>query len=674
MTFLDPTALALAAGLTVPALVAMYFLKLKRTARVVPSTLLWKRAVEDLHVNAPFQRLRSSLLLLLQLLVLLVAALALGKPMFQTAERHEDTLIILVDQSASMNVKEADGRSRLDLAKEQARLRVDNMSDHARAMLIAFCDRATVISSFDTNKDALKRLIDSIPATESTTNLGEAMSLAEAYTQNIIIGGEETGADVAPESSAPPATVFLITDGRIEDAEQVALQKFDKERIHVANVGQRVDNVGIVAMDARRNYERPEILEVAATVENFGPDPVTVDAVLYVDGDSLDVQTVALEGRRPAVGDGDAGGGAGARESIGVAAFDPVEFGGGGVVQVTLRVDDALPADDRAWTILDPPRHVRVLLVTEGSLPLEDVLPTLPIELVKMTPAEYEAADEKDLQSGERSLYDVVIMERHSTARLPHGNYFFWAAVPRIEGIAAGEPIRDEIVVNWDETHPLLRHVAVETLFVLEWLRLSVPPEAVSVIEGESSPILTYFVHGASQYLVSAFSLTVDDADGTAWLNTRWVATVDFVVFMQNAVQFLSSNVALRGARTVRPGEPVTMPSAPGTERIQVIRPDGSVDMVTATTYQKFHYAATRQTGIYRADPGVAGHDRFAVNLFNFVESDVSPATAVTIGTERIDSQAGQIDVNEPAWPYLLVVMLAVLIFEWVVYNRRVLV
>ncbi len=56
MGFLSPWVIAIAAGVTVPPLVALYFLKLKRDVRVVPSTLLWKKAIEDLRVNSPFQR------------------------------------------------------------------------------------------------------------------------------------------------------------------------------------------------------------------------------------------------------------------------------------------------------------------------------------------------------------------------------------------------------------------------------------------------------------------------------------------------------------------------------------------------------------------------------------------------------------------------------------------
>ncbi len=680
MNFLNPAAIAIAAGLTIPPLIALYFLKLKRTVRPVPSTLLWKRSVEDLQVNSPFQRLRRSLLLLLQLLVLIVAAFALGKPMFQTVDTHEGTIIILIDQSASMAVVEADGVSRLQKAKEQARLCVENMSDDARAMVIAFCDRATVVSSFDTDKRALMRKIDSIKQTQSRSSLAEAVSLAEAYAQNIMIGTEEAGSEIAPESAAPPASVFLFTDGRIEDADAIALQRFDVDKIRMTTVGTRSDNVGVIAMDARRHYEHPEVLEVAATVQNFGDKPVAFDAVLYVDGQNVDIQVVELDAA-PASGAPRAAGfdprGRSRRlkpadYSRRVVAFDQIEFEGHGTVEVVLRVDDALAADDRAWAVIEGPRHLRVLLVTEGNLFLENVLATLPLDHIRMTGPEYEAAADNVLMEDERSAFDVVIMDRHSTSRLPQGNYFFFGAVPLIEGVGAGQMIDGQVIFNWDDTHPILRHVAVESLDVYEWLDLTLPPEAVSLVDGETSPVIAYLTRDASQFLICAFSLITEDDVGNLLMNTYWVAGVDFVVFMQNAVQYLAANVATIGKKSVAPGQPVTLPIPKVSGEVTIHRPDGVDDRVPAAGYHTIHYARTRRVGPYRLEPGIAGDDVFAVNLFNAVESRIEPLSRLTMAADSVEGQAGAVEVNEPAWPYLLLAILGLLLVEWIVYNHRV--
>ncbi|MCH8148066.1 MAG: VWA domain-containing protein [Planctomycetes bacterium] len=679
MSFLSPATIALAAGLTVPPLIALYFLKLKRSVRMVPSTLLWKKSVEDLHVNSPFQRLRSSVLLLLQLLILLLAALALGKPMLEMALAHESTIIILVDQSASMAVMEADGRTRLDMAKHQAKRVIDGMDEDSRAMVIAFCDRATVVSSFDTDRQALKRKIESIEQTQSASSLGEAMSLAEAYTQNIIIGSDEAGADRAPDSVAPPATVFIFTDGRVEDADKVTLQKFDVDNIHVTSVGKRADNVGIIAMNARRNYETPEILEVSTTIENFGPDPVALDAVLYIDGENVDVQSIELGPLPDAPGLGEEDHDSPvptkrteAADSVGVIAFDEIEFGGGGTVEVVLRIDDALSADNRAWSIIDEPRHVQVLLVSGGNWFLDSVLQTLPLTVEKMTPAQYEQADERDIQDGDRSRFDVVIFDDHSTARLPQGNYFFWGGIPTLDGLSRKDIIANEVIFNWDETHPVLRYVGVEALYVYEWHRLVLPPEAVSIIDGQSSPVLAYLSRDASQYLISAFSLIAYDEKGRPLMNTKWVTTADFVVFMQNTIQFLSGTTSIGARKSVRPGSPITLPIPGHSDEIKVHRPDGVVDRVPAVGFDNIHYARTRQVGVYRLDPGLSGNDVFAVNLFNEVESHVRPAEALALGAVTLTTKAASIQVNRPAWSYFLFGLLVLLLLEWVIYNQRI--
>src|SRR5256885_8820889 len=101
-TFLNPWFAAAAAAIAVPALLVLYFLKLRRREMEVSSTLLWKKAVQDLQVNAPFQKLRRNLLLVLQMLLLLLLCLALSRPVMNYTPGAGKTTVILIDKSASM--------------------------------------------------------------------------------------------------------------------------------------------------------------------------------------------------------------------------------------------------------------------------------------------------------------------------------------------------------------------------------------------------------------------------------------------------------------------------------------------------------------------------------------------------------------------------------------------
>ena len=63
------------------AILSFYFLKVRRKPVLVPSTFLWRRTIQDHRVNALWQRLRKSILLLLQILAVLLAAVASFGPL-----------------------------------------------------------------------------------------------------------------------------------------------------------------------------------------------------------------------------------------------------------------------------------------------------------------------------------------------------------------------------------------------------------------------------------------------------------------------------------------------------------------------------------------------------------------------------------------------------------------
>jgi hypothetical protein len=407
---------------------------------------------------------------------------------------------------------------------------------------------------------------------------------------------------------------------------------------------------------------------VAATVQNHGPQPVSLDAVLYVNGRTSDVQSIQLPSF-PESGEGEANPD---RASSQVIVFDPLEFEGSGLVEVELKVSDALAADDRAWAVVEPPRRLSVLLVADDNPILEHVLSILPLDLTIMGPEEYEQAPEAVVMQGKRSSFDVVLLDRHSTSRLPSGNYFFWGGVPQIDGLSTGRRIADEVIFDWDDTHPVLRHVTVETLQANEWVELKLPREAVSVIDGQTSPVLAYLTRDASQYLISAFSLFAAGPEGEPVFNTHWYANLDFVVFTHNALYYLGAGLSSAGRGGIAPGEPVSIPAPGDLSRVRIRRPDGAVDELPVTASPVLHYARTRQVGAYRLEAAGQTSDAFVVNLFNPMESHVRPAYKLAIGASEIRGQGGEVPANVPAWPALLMAIFLLLLLEWAVYNRRV--
>lgn len=99
---------------------------------------------------------------------------------------EEDSVIILVDRSGSMRTREADGRARLDVAKEEAKragplvqsqrqfmAAVLRRFRRTRIMVIAFAERASVVCPFTVNVDEVVSLIDGIQPTDGRTNIKE---------------------------------------------------------------------------------------------------------------------------------------------------------------------------------------------------------------------------------------------------------------------------------------------------------------------------------------------------------------------------------------------------------------------------------------------------------------------------------------------------------------------
>ncbi|MEN0020645.1 MAG: BatA domain-containing protein, partial [Planctomycetota bacterium] len=99
MTFLALGQAIVAGAFAVPALLALYLLKLRRRPVRVGSTMLWDEAASDLEANTPLRWLRASWLLALHLLILLLLLIALARPAIDGDPATGGRLFIAIDQS-----------------------------------------------------------------------------------------------------------------------------------------------------------------------------------------------------------------------------------------------------------------------------------------------------------------------------------------------------------------------------------------------------------------------------------------------------------------------------------------------------------------------------------------------------------------------------------------------
>jgi uncharacterized protein YegL len=529
-SFITPGVGALAAALAIPALLVLYFLKLRRREMPVSSTILWKKAVQDLQVNAPFQKLRRNLLLLLQMLLLILLCLALMRPVANFKKGAGKLTVILIDRSASMAAKDAaDGkRTRLEEAKRLAHEIVDSMKRDDNATVIAFDESAETLAPLTPDTAKLRNAIDAIEQTDRKSRLKLAYQLAEAQAAFI---PEQNRANVRPD-------VFLFSDGRATDAESLTL----RGNLTFEKIGQdKTGNIAIVALSAKRNYENPTEVQVFARLANYGPEPVeNADVNLSVATEfgagppTFAVKTSAATRLLPERWDEKQRAEA---EKKGLLDKNSVEFKLDLTTAAVIRLEqmhkdgDALAADDVAQVVVPPPKALSVLLVTDGNFFLEKLKGTIQTkDFDVLNPVAYE--DVKPIK------YDVVMYDRYQPRYTPPtGNFMYFRCVPangKVKTVQDGPKtvyMKENTILDWKRDHPMLRDINLSKLYVEDTLKLDVPPVGPEkLIEGSKGPLIVLTRDGRSTQLVVAF-----DA-----LESNWPLRMSFPVFMYQALQYLA--------------------------------------------------------------------------------------------------------------------------------------
>lgn len=656
------TGILLAAAL-VPLLVLLYFLRLKRKPQPMASTLLWKKAVEDLAANAPFQRLRRNILLFLQLLALLLLALALMQPQVRWGEHPGGRLVMLIDNSGSMTATDVEDSTRLEEAKRLARLRVEEMysgglfsASPGETMIIAFNERAEVMTPFTDSRRRLLEAIDRIEPTHSRTSLVEALELARAFTT-----------DTNPEGNRPiaePPALELFSDGAIHDIDDIALRGESMRffPIGAADPEQPPDNVAIASLSVDRPFDRPTSVQLFASILNFNQTPIATDLQLSIDNrvglggiESVDVPAATIDASTGALLPG--------RRNVN---FTPFEQPRGAVIELAILRDDNLAPDNTAFLVVPPPRQLRVALVAPKSFVIRTVLEGLPLaDLQIMTGDEFDAmVDPAASQAARLDAFDVVVLDSHSPTSLPPGRYLALGALPPIDGLNPYGEGDTSIILNWRQDHPALRYVGLDRVLVSRHQPIQ-PERTIRVlIEGSASPLLVEVDRQRRHVLYLAFDP----------LDSNWPLLQSFVTFMYNALDYLGHANDSLTTRIYQPGDAITA-ELPGTARqIAIQTPDGRSEPLDPVNPSSMSWGPVRLAGLHaltwEADDDQ--HEQiYAANMQSELESDLTVRSDFRIGVTDVVGEETRGSAYTALWPWAIGVALAILMIEWWIYHRK---
>lgn len=611
--------------------VALYLLKIKRRRQVVPAMEIWLGLVGQTEARSLFRRLKRWLSLLLWLIVVACLVLAVGNPVFTFGKIKPRSIVVIIDNSASMQTLE-----RLDdgdppaTRLEQACVTLENLTSQRPVtdewLLIEAARDPRVLQGWTRDRRAIRDSAESITPFVGSGNIAAACDLA---------GKLLTG------KTRP--TITVLSDGA---GGRLGKLLAEDERIVFWPIGEVEDNVGIVRLNARPHHQQSAHY-VHAGVFNASSDEVEAQLVFEIGGSTRAVEPLSL-----------AGGSLWEKTVV----LDAPE---GGVLRVSVDREDALPLDNEAHAILTPIRPATVHLVSprEEAFFFEQALVAM-APLVDPEAGRTVSVLDYDNATPALNSPDLTIFNNCVPQRLPEkGTFVFvneWPADVPVRVIGKLEQPEVRVAAP---AHPLTRYVNFGGARLASAKRVDLLDRAtVLAYSADEAPLI--FMHQSPTRQILTLAFDVLDSD-LPFRNA-------FPMLLRNVVPHLVArqsewlNSQYQAGDIIRP---IRLLPASTTE-IAVVRlgQEDAGEQVIAVRDGSFGLANTQAHGPLRFEIG----DEMAytaVNLADNDESNIRPMPAKVEPTEQLQL-SGRLLGMVP-WFVLALAATALVVLEWLTYNYR---
>jgi len=351
MGFISP--MGLLALLGMPLIILLYMLRPKNKPTIIASVYLWQSVLSELESASKIQKLRSSILMFLQLLVVLIMGLLLAGLYYITDVTTEHSIII-IDNTITMQSTDV-SPSRFERAKTQAEQYIEQLPEGQRITLIEMKDVPIIhLNESDDPRVSMNIIADM----KSTALIGDYKLLGEVV--NVLLS--QTNGEVVyfGDQAMVGATNYLV--------------------------GTSMENVGIRQL----SYSMFSEDSISVLADVYSSIPKTVQLSLYGDNILLDAISIDIN-----------------ETGVGKAFFDVVPniFT---VLKVTVDEPDVLLVDNESYLSILTLTDKKIALITDANVFLSKALSLYP----KVAVYDVKMDDYIDINGFNMYIYDGIFPEK----------------------------------------------------------------------------------------------------------------------------------------------------------------------------------------------------------------------------------------------------------------------
>ena len=353
--------------LTIPPVIMLYILKRKYKEEVISSSLLWKEVYKNTRANTPWEKFKKNIMLLLQVIIILSVILALMSPFINIGGKTYKNVIIVVDNTASMNTIYDDKLSRLEKGKLLAKEYLNSTREGTKAYIISYDGNSNLLLNGEFNKFNSESIINNISKSYNTGDISDVLSFVKAIGDGI---GEEYEA-------------LIFTD------KQTSISDINGKLVYLGNSGLNasIDNISHKVVDGK--------IKVIANVTNNGDKEYEGDFSLYNGDKLLEVNKINL----------------GVSESK-TLSFE-LDSLSDDYLKGELSRKDILMEDNTYYHVINENKVKKVLLVTDENVFLEKAF-----GIIENTEV-YKTNDPNNIT--ENDEYDLYVFDNKMPEVIPNG-------------------------------------------------------------------------------------------------------------------------------------------------------------------------------------------------------------------------------------------------------------